>query len=224
MSLKYWLRRLSNTSEFVIVIVVALAWPIVSSTVHLLAPNTVVHFSDRSLCFTIAYELAILAFLGSILSIRGWKLSAFNLEFSVSSVLLGGALVLASYFCYVVAYVLIAILVPNIVAGHGVEMEVGHVSPVVVLILAIVNATFEEGIVIGYVFAALGNSKSTRFLIILSVLLRTSYHLYQGPAGIIAIATMGLLFAAYYARWKRLGPLIVAHSFMDVLGLLLNRL
>lgn len=59
--------------------------------------------------------------------------------------------------------------------------------------------------------------------IALFVSIRLLYHLYQGPAGVIAINPMGLLFAFVYHRWHRLWPLVFAHGLLDALGILNSR-
>lgn len=55
--------------------------------------------------------------------------------------------------------------------------------------------------------------------VIISVAIRTFYHLYQGIPGLIAIIPMGLLFGIWFACSRRLWPLIVAHVLMDFIGL-----
>jgi len=45
--------------------------------------------------------------------------------------------------------------------------------------------------------------------------LRAAYHAYQGPGMMIGNAVMGALFAWYFHRTQRLGPLIAAHWLLD---------
>jgi membrane protease YdiL (CAAX protease family) len=51
-----------------------------------------------------------------------------------------------------------------------------------------------------------------------SAVLRGSYHLYQGFGGFIGNAVMGVAFAALFVRTRRVGPLIVAHTILDVVA------
>jgi membrane protease YdiL (CAAX protease family) len=46
-------------------------------------------------------------------------------------------------------------------------------------------------------------------------LLRGSYHLYQGIGGFIGNLGMGVFFAIFFVRTRRVGPLIVAHAIID---------
>jgi membrane protease YdiL (CAAX protease family) len=53
-------------------------------------------------------------------------------------------------------------------------------------------------------------------MIALSAIIRGSYHLYQGIGGFIGNMIMGVIFGLIYLRWKRVGPLVVAHSLLDI--------
>ena len=52
----------------------------------------------------------------------------------------------------------------------------------------------------------------------ISAAIRLSYHLYQGVAGVLALVPIGLLFGIWFARTRRLWPLIVAHAILDFVG------
>jgi membrane protease YdiL (CAAX protease family) len=85
------------------------------------------------------------------------------------------------------------------------------------LLFAAVRASLiEEVIVIGYFFNRLSRlGFSSRSQILLSALLRGSYHVYQGFGGFIGNFFMGLLFGYLYQRWGRVMPLVVAHFLLD---------
>jgi membrane protease YdiL (CAAX protease family) len=53
-------------------------------------------------------------------------------------------------------------------------------------------------------------------VVLVSALLRGSYHLYQGPSAFLGNAVMGIAFAIFYQWWKRVGPLIVGHAILDI--------
>ena len=85
------------------------------------------------------------------------------------------------------------------------------------LLCAAVRASLlEEVIVVGYFFNRLSRlGFSIRSRILLSALLRGSYHLYQGFGGFIGNFFMGLLFGYLYQRWGRVMPLVIAHFLLD---------
>ena len=64
----------------------------------------------------------------------------------------------------------------------------------------------------------LTNSVATA--IIVSTVLQTSYHLYQGVPAALGHGATFLLFSIYYAKTNRLAPIIVAHLYSDVGGTL----
>jgi uncharacterized protein len=87
----------------------------------------------------------------------------------------------------------------------------------VLILAAIENAVLEEVIVVGYLITRLRSFGLRLPLIIASsALLRGSYHLYQGFGAFVGNAVMGVVFALFFIRCKRVMPLIVAHSLLDV--------
>lgn len=90
--------------------------------------------------------------------------------------------------------------------------------PVLVL-AALQNALLEEVIVVGYLMERLRELRwRTPAILVASALLRGSYHLYQGWGPFIGNAVMGLVFAEYYRRRRRVFPLVVAHTVLDVVA------
>ncbi|WIN01006.1 CPBP family intramembrane metalloprotease [Actinoplanes oblitus] len=87
----------------------------------------------------------------------------------------------------------------------------------VLILSAIQNAVLEEVLVVGYLITRLRQlSWSTPAIIVCSAVLRGSYHLYQGFGGFVGNVVMGVIFALFYLRTKRVMPLIVAHSLLDI--------
>lgn len=95
-----------------------------------------------------------------------------------------------------------------------------HWWTVPILILhAAKNGILEEIIVVAYLFdrlprAGLGPRADAAF----SAILRGAYHLYQGYGAFIGNVVMGIAFWWYYAKTKRVMPLIIAHTLLDVVA------
>lgn len=90
--------------------------------------------------------------------------------------------------------------------------------PVLVL-AAFQNALLEEVVMIGYLFTRLRQlAWRVPVVVAVSALVRGSYHLYQGFGGFLGNAVMGAVFGLVYLRWRRVGPLVVAHTILDVVA------
>ena len=89
-----------------------------------------------------------------------------------------------------------------------------------VLVLAAAgNAVLEEVVVVGYLINRLTDiGWRTWQAVLASALLRGSYHLYQGFGAFLGNAIMGVVFALFYLRFKRVIPLIIAHTVLDVVA------
>ncbi|GAA1589043.1 CPBP family intramembrane glutamic endopeptidase [Actinoplanes couchii] len=89
----------------------------------------------------------------------------------------------------------------------------------VLILSAVQNSVLEEVIVVGYLITRLRDyALSPVWIIMASAVLRGSYHLYQGFGGFIGNVVMGVVFALFYLRTKRVMPLIVAHSLLDIVA------
>jgi membrane protease YdiL (CAAX protease family) len=90
--------------------------------------------------------------------------------------------------------------------------------PVLVLAAA-QNAVLEEVVMVGYLFRRWGEAGwGTWQVILTSALIRGSYHLYQGFGGFVGNAVMGVVFGWVYTRTRRVMPLVVAHTILDVVA------
>jgi membrane protease YdiL (CAAX protease family) len=87
----------------------------------------------------------------------------------------------------------------------------------VLILSAAQNALLEEVVVIGYLFTRLSQLGWNAVAIVaLSAIIRGAYHLYQGIGGFVGNLIMGVIFGLIYLRWKRVGPLVVAHTLLDI--------
>lgn len=100
-------------------------------------------------------------------------------------------------------------------AGLG---DVWWALPVLVL-AAVQNAVLEEVVVVGYLVTRLRQlAWGVPAAVAASALLRGSYHLYQGFGAFVGNAVMGVVFALFFLRYRRTGPLIVAHALLDIVA------
>ena len=84
---------------------------------------------------------------------------------------------------------------------------------------ALQNALLEEVVAVGYLVERLRDLRwSTPALLVASAFLRGAYHLYQGPGMAAGNVVMGLIFTGFYLRYRRVMPLVVAHTALDVVA------
>lgn len=108
-------------------------------------------------------------------------------------------------------------------AGRALELGVG-ISPTnlteqwwtipVLLLTAARTGIQEEVIMIGYLFARLGDAGVGRWAtILISAAIRGTYHLYQGYGAFVANFAMGVVFGWLYTRGpeRRVLPFVVTH-------------
>jgi membrane protease YdiL (CAAX protease family) len=92
--------------------------------------------------------------------------------------------------------------------------------PVLVLSAA-ANGVLEEVVVVGYLLTRLREiGWRTWHAVVVSSVLRGTYHLYQGFGAFLGNAIMGAVFALFFVRTKRVLPLVIAHAILDIVAYL----
>lgn len=98
-------------------------------------------------------------------------------------------------------------------------MENTSVSWSSVIPVAIVNGTYEEVFLMGYLMRGLRRFGGSTAIGI-TVLVRMLYHIYQGPGGVLAVTLCGIVFGVYYQRRGQLFPVVLAHVIADMAAFL----
>lgn len=81
------------------------------------------------------------------------------------------------------------------------------------------NGVLEEVVMIGFLLTRFRqlNWPAGRAILV-SALIRGSYHTYQGLGGFVGNLIMGALFGWWFTRTRRVLPLVIAHSVIDVVS------
>jgi membrane protease YdiL (CAAX protease family) len=89
----------------------------------------------------------------------------------------------------------------------------------VLLLSAAHDGLLEEVVVLAYLLRRLDQLGWTPWkAILLSAVLRGSYHLYQGFGAFVGNAVMGIVFGILYKRWGRCMPMVIAHTLIDAVA------
>jgi membrane protease YdiL (CAAX protease family) len=89
----------------------------------------------------------------------------------------------------------------------------------VLLLSAVHDGLLEEIVVLAYLLRRLDQLGWTPWkAILLSAVLRGSYHLYQGFGAFVGNAAMGIIFGILYKRWGRCMPMVIAHTLIDAVA------
>jgi membrane protease YdiL (CAAX protease family) len=89
----------------------------------------------------------------------------------------------------------------------------------VLILQAIQNGVLEEIVMIGYLLTRFRqlNWPAGRAILV-SAVIRGSYHTYQGLGGFVGNLIMGALFGWWFTKTKRVLPLVIAHSVIDIVS------
>jgi membrane protease YdiL (CAAX protease family) len=216
--LRNYPKLLTPTDEFIIVVVAAFGVPlVVNFYIVLFVHYTVPVITEAGLHALLIDEPIILLGLAAFLYARDWTLETVGLLPSLKETLLGVGL------AFVIAFVTMALSMLLAMAGlarpSAAHVVAGPFSPITIIAVSILNPIFEESLLSGYVVTALRRRTTWKIAVAVSVTLRALCHVYQGYA-VVFIVIFGFVLAAWYARYGRLWPLIVAHVFYDFFPLM----
>jgi membrane protease YdiL (CAAX protease family) len=209
--------------DLLFVVGIALWQPIFTSTVLALhIPEPASTNTNLRVVHGLLFELAGLATLAYIL----WKRRAGTValtrspkwsDFPIGAVLCILTLMVSGVAAVMLHYAWVA------ASGHSpfrpdVPKMMGMQPSAAWLIYLLVNPWAEELVVRGFLMTEVTALVGVRTAIIASTLIQASYHLYQGWFKAAGIAVVFLGFSLYYASTRRLLPVVVAHTLMDLMS------
>ena len=217
--MKSFIRNLSASTEFFLVVLVCFWWAILGSIRALVSRlwgvNSAAAFTDSAAFTLIILELSGFAAAVWIARIRGWSFRSFDLRPAWRSTGAGILLLLAIVSVRYAGAALTNAIFPG--AVHLLPVA-SHVSlPLLILTLAI-NPVFEEMIETGYFVQSL-QRYGMWAAVLASALFRAFLHAHLGINAIVVVFPIGLIFGVFYWRRRQLWPLVVAHALFDLYAL-----
>lgn len=206
---------LLNLIELVLILFIGFGFFWYSDYLALTSPPILVHEFTTELFVELAVlEVFLFILIVIILKWRGWNAKDFSLRFTFS--MFGIGLLLVGL------RLSIGHIIESILASFGIsaineyQLSAGLISVILVLII---NSIYEEFLLLGYLFKRL-EALHPMLIILISMLIRESYHLYQGWEKVPMAISIGIVFGWYYYKYKKLWPPIIAHAMGNGLAFL----
>lgn len=201
--------------EFLFVVFIGFGIFIYASTHALLLRDKGITptYDNGSFAGVLLYECIALCLISLVLKYRKWTISDFNLTFRLSYIPVALLLVLIRFF---LSYSGTKAMVLFGMEASSAHFETGFFS---LFCMILINSFFEEVLLIGYLFKRFENYHPL-FPLLISFLLRASFHTYQGWGMLPAVFSLAMVLGCYYLRYRKLWPVILAHAFGNVFNFL----
>jgi membrane protease YdiL (CAAX protease family) len=211
-----------RVAELLLICVVAFGGSIVLSIYSLFLELPPTYGGAMRWSYGVVHETAALALLWYVLLRRSrsfadlglrWKWS----DFGWSLILWFGGGIAVGAIYRLIYYSGLTSIDHQAVARRVTHYLFGEGVFVGTLIFQCINPFFEELIVRAYFMTEVRQLTNSLWKpVVLSTALQMSYHFYQGVPMTIAAGVEFLIWSLYYAKTKRITPIIMAHLYADV--------
>ena len=191
---------------------ICFGYPIVLSTYAVASGFPDRGFSNSGFIWLAGAELVMAAAALGVLYVRGYAIASLLPTPTLKGCVAGAVLFLAGWAAGWLLTMPFA-AAPEQPIAH--MMEEARVTLPTIVIVAMVNGTYEEVFLLGFLMRGLRQFGLSIALGVM-VLVRVLYHLYQGPLGALWVVGVGLTFGLYFARTNRLWPPVFAHVLWDI--------
>ncbi|MBS2212716.1 CPBP family intramembrane metalloprotease [Carboxylicivirga mesophila] len=204
--------------ELLIVLIVGFGFFAFSSTYKLIFGQTAndIQVSNYGTYFNTLYQIIVLTIIGTFLKFRGWKLLDFNLRFKFRMIFIAILLLLTTALFINIILVIIDVIGLDIINTENKPNFTIEANWLSLVMIIVINSIYEESLLIGYLFKRF-EKMSPIIVIVFSMLIRLSFHTYQGWFSLISIPIISLVFGIYYIKYRKLWPLIIAHGLNNSL-------
>jgi len=94
------------------------------------------------------------------------------------------------------------------------------ITPLLFLVYMMASSIFEEIVVRGFLMSEMISLGRPLWMATLaSIVLQTSYHVYYCIPGALSLSGIFVVFALYFARTRRLLPVIIGHACVDLVAM-----
>lgn len=226
-SIRRFINGMSDHEEVILVLVVIFGKYIYTSHQNFIS-NYIIGSNNEPIIYTYSnaifinilfYQVLFMILIFSFLKMRDWNVFDLFKGWSFRQVISGIIVFLIYYGIFYLWYILSNKI--NII-GHEdlpkLEVLESTSFTLSLITMAIVNVLYEEIFLLGYLGSRLKKIGLTGFFII-SLLIRISYHTYQGSAGMLMIAIFGGICTIFYIKYEKIMPILIAHSLLNILAM-----
>jgi membrane protease YdiL (CAAX protease family) len=211
--------------ELALVLFIALGGSIFGAiSVLVYGPGVAAPPSNLRWLGNVVHEAGLLLLLGYVLWRGGRRFSDIGFRWSLRDAGVGVIVFVVTYLFYRPAATALYAFHRAIFGTypHGPRpLELFGHATVAALLFSLLNPFFEELVVRAYLMTeVIELTGSPALAVLLSVAVQFSYHLYYGWWTASILAFQFLVWSLYYSGWRRALPIIVAHGFFDVWGVI----
>lgn len=218
--MQHLIRQLPTPIEVAIVVGLAFGYATLGSIFSLFSESAGPPITQGHLMSLLIYEGCVMLILCVFLSARGWTLKAIGFTPDFRGAVEGTGIAAGTYFLLSFFWLPVAALLPELhSSATSTELVAKGLPIALIAAVSLLNPLFEELFVCGYVISAVEKTNGLTTAVNASVGIRMLYHMYQGPA-VLSVILLGLVFGLFYAKTRRLWPLVVAHGLFDFVSLL----
>jgi membrane protease YdiL (CAAX protease family) len=224
--------RNKRVLALMVVMLIAFGWPMVNSTLHFLNNRLANAESARPPGSTDRYYMIAVVFYLVVLGLLAWVLRrqrrpwrelgwAVNWKDVPIAIVLTIVSYLGLYFTAILMFYgyYFATHRPLDIAAKNIG-ALGISFSAVMIGFAIVNAFYEELLARAYLMTEVTFVTGSRTVaVFVSAGFQAAYHLYQGLPSALMIFAVFLTYSIFFARWKRIFPIILAHMLMDLVAI-----
>lgn len=208
--------------EFLLIISLCFGYSIIGSIQYFFSSPIKATITNDHLLWLVCYEPIALVISYVILKSRNFDFEALTrFRKSIGNNLKNGLFLwLITYLSYYLMFYATSIISPDTIQYvEENKLVAGNLSLSLIILVSLINPFFEESILLGYIVTSLRSSTSQNLCINISVAIRLSYHLYQGPLVAISLLPLGLIFTYWYYKNNNIWPVVIAHGIHDFIGL-----
>ena len=170
------------------------------------------------------HEFISLIVVAYVLRRQQRSMKTIGLGFRWADPLVGGALAMGGLFLSMLMSIVIRnasfFLTGSFGEARNPKVIFAGLTPGLFLVYMLASSVFEETVVRGFLMTEMiGLGRPVWMATLASIVLQTSYHVYYGIPGALSLSGTFIISALYFARARRLLPVIIGHAFVDLIAM-----